>query len=126
MSKARQKGTSFENHILETYLTSVWSTAERAALSGINDYGDFTNVDGWHIEARNRKTWALPAWIRGVYAKMKRKHGDINHNWMIVFKGDKRSDLAEDYAVVPMRVLTALLYEARYHLDYATYEGAAE
>ena len=102
MSKARQKGTTFENHVLNEYLLSVWSTAERAALSGINDYGDFTNVDDWHIEARNRKTWALPEWIRGVYKKMERKHGDRNQPWMIVFKADKRSDLHEDYAVLPM------------------------
>lgn len=113
MSKARQKGTTFENHIRDTYLREVWPEAERAALSGINDYGDFINVDGWHIEARNRKTWAIPEWIRGVYKKVMRKHGDLEHPWAIVFKADKRSDLYEDYAVVPAWVLFELIRRVR-------------
>lgn len=113
MSAARQKGTSFEVHIRDTYLREVWPEAERAALSGINDYGDFINVDGWHIEARNRKTWAIPDWIRGVYKKIDRKHGRLDVPWAIVFKADKRSDLNEDYCVVPARVLFELIRRVR-------------
>lgn len=120
MSKARQKGTSFEVYLLDL-LRDVWPDIERAALKGINDYGDFINIDGWHIEARNRKTWALPAWIRGVYAKIERKHGKHSHKthpWAIIFKGDKRTDLFEDYAVVPLWVLVELLYALkRDHID---------
>ena len=114
MSKARQKGTGFENHLLNEYLVSVWPEAQRAALSGINDYGDFINVDGWHIEARNRNTWAIGEWIRGVYKKMRRKHGSISHPWIIAFKGDKRGELAEDYAVLPMWLLTFLLLDMKH------------
>jgi hypothetical protein len=97
-------------------LVDVWPDIERAALSGINDYGDFTNVDGWHIEARNRATWALPDWIRGVYKKLRRKHGNTDQNWMIVFKSDKRGELHEDYAVLPLRLAADLLYVYRYHV----------
>ena len=117
MSKARAKGTSFENHV-QTVLVDVWPDIERAALSGINDYGDFTNVDGWLIEARNRKTWALPEWIRGVYKKIARKHlGAPNRAWMIVFKSDKRTDLYDDYAVLPLATVADLLYVYRYHVQ---------
>jgi hypothetical protein len=108
MSKARQKGTSFENHIL-TELSAVWPDVERAALKGVNDYGDFINVDGWHIEARNRKTWALPEWIRGVYKKVERKHQHHFKPWMIVFKADKRSVLDENYAVVPLWLVLEMM-----------------
>ena len=45
---------------------------------------------------------------------------------MIVFKGDKRSDLHEDYALLPMWLVRDLLYEARYHLSYATDGTTAE
>lgn len=109
MSKARQKGTAFEVHILNDHLREAWPEAERAALSGINDYGDFINVDGWHIEARNRATWALPEWIRGVYKKIERKHIHHYKPWMIVFKADKRSVLDEDYATMPLWLAMELI-----------------
>ncbi len=100
MSKARAKGTEFENHIMYGYLQEIWPEVERAPLKGINDFGDFVNVAGWLIEARNRKTWALPAWIRGVYSKLEREGRNRYGKWMLVFKADKRTDLNGDYVLM--------------------------
>ncbi len=96
----RAKGTDFEVHVDEVYLKEIWPDVERAPLKGINDFGDFVNVDGWLIEARNRKTWALPAWIRGVYSKLEREGRSNIHRWMLVFKADKRGPLNDDYVLM--------------------------
>ena len=96
----RQKGTGYENHTRDKYLEEIWPQAERAPLKGINDFGDFINVDGWLIEARNRKTWALPAWIRGVYKKLERIDRNKQDKWMLIFKADKRGDLSDDYVLM--------------------------
>ena len=100
MSKARQKGTTYENHIRDGYLKEIWPEVERAPLKGITDFGDFVNVAGWLIEARNRKTWALPAWIRGVYGKLDNYGRNKSHRWLLVFKADKRTDLDDDYVLM--------------------------
>ena len=97
---ARQKGTGHEVHIKDGYLVEIWPDVERAPLKGTNDFGDFINVDGWLIEARNRKTWALPSWIRGVYKKLDRKGRNRKYRWMLVFKADKRTDLDDDYVLM--------------------------
>lgn len=99
MSKARQKGTSFENHVLEEYLRPIWPDADRSPLRGVKDAGDFLNINGWIIEAKNRKAWRLPEWIRQVYRQ--KQNVDPLAPWAIVFKGDKRTDLNEDYVVMP-------------------------
>ena len=100
MIKARQKGTQYENHIRDTYLYDIWPDVSRAPLRGTNDWGDFINVSGWVIEARNRARWDIPGWIRGIYTRLK-KGKKLRNPWCIVFKADKRSDLKEDYVVAP-------------------------
>lgn len=114
MSKQRQKGTGFENHIRDEYLAGIWPDVERSPLKGKADYGDFINVEGIMIEARNRKTWAIPAWIRQAYDRIQLKHGPNAHKtkehpWIIVYKGDKRGVLTEDYATVPAWYLFELI-----------------
>jgi hypothetical protein len=105
----KQKGTDFENHVLAEYVIPVFPDAERRAPQGTADYGDYTNVRGWLLEARNRKTWALPDWIRGVYAKMMRLHDNRAAPWAIFFKADKRGPLFEDYVVIPARIWSNLM-----------------
>lgn len=115
MSKARAKGTDFENHVLEKYLKEVFPDVERAPLKGINDYGDFVNVGNWLIEARNRKTWALPAWIRGIYRKLERVDGNRTWRWMLIFKADKRGDLSDDYVLMSATQAFHLIRETHEH-----------
>lgn len=116
MSAARQKGTSYENHIRDTYLTTIWPDVSRAPLKGNADWGDFINVSGWMIEARNRNRWDIPNWIRNVYARMV-KGNKITKPWVIVFKGDKRSDLKEDYVVAPAWLFFALVRDSKLYKE---------
>ena len=109
MSKARAKGTSFENTVL-SYLRDIWPDVERAPLKGNYDYGDFINVDRWMIEARNRKTWSLKEWIRQAYKRVQLRHGDKHKGaWVIVFKDDMRGELDEPYAVLSLGMLIELM-----------------
>ncbi len=96
----RAKGTGYEVGIKEEFLEGIWPEVERAPLKGVNDFGDFVNVAGWLIEARNRKTWALPAWIRSVYSKLDREGRNRKFRWMLVFKADKRGELNDDYVLM--------------------------
>jgi hypothetical protein len=110
-------GTKYENHVRDKILVGIWPEAERRRLQGINDYGDFLNVGGWLIEAKGytRTGWALPLWIRHVYRKLKNKHDHTDKPWAIIFKGDKRGELKEDYVVIPARIWLQLMKD---HRDY--------
>lgn len=99
MSRARAKGTGFENHVSDTYLDKVWPLVHRAPQRGVKDYGDFENVHGMLIEAKKRDKWDLPAWIRGVLGKLKTPTSP----WIIVFATDKRSIISMDLVVMPAK-----------------------
>lgn len=106
MSKQRQKGTQYENHVRDHYLRPIWPTADRAPLRGTADAGDFDGTP-YVVEAKKRNRWALPEWIRTTRAKAER----VEKDWMIVFAADKRTDMSEDLVVLPARVLFELLEE---------------
>lgn len=88
MSKQRQKGTEYENFLLTTYLLRVWPQVERRAQQGMRDFGDFTNVGGWLIEAKKHERWDLPNWIRKIQWKIER--GGAPTPWALLFVNDKR------------------------------------
>lgn len=95
MSKQRQKGTQYENHVRDHYLRHIWPTADRAPLRGTADAGDFDGTP-YVVEAKKRNRWALPEWIRTTRAKADR----VDRPWAIVFAGDKRlKDLDRDFVV---------------------------
>lgn len=66
MSKARQKGTSFES-LLVSYLTEIGYDAERQVLHGTKDVGDIRvripASGGFNIEAKNCQTMTLGSWV---------------------------------------------------------------
>lgn len=111
MSKARRKGTDYENWLRDKYLRLVWPNAERAPLRGVNDRGDFDHVGGFVIEAKKRNKWDLPAWMRSTQKKV--PPGAHPDGWMIWFAGDKRKgELTQDYVVMPATLATRLLIES--------------
>lgn len=107
MSKQRQKGTQYENRIRDHYLRQIWPTADRAPLRGTADAGDFDGTP-WVVEAKKRNRWDLPAWIRTTRAKADR----VGKPWMIVFAGDKRTDMNQDLVVLTAESFFELLEEA--------------
>lgn len=111
----RQKGTSWEKKLIEKYLWRIWPTVKRAPNMGINDYGDFINVDGWLIEAKNHKNWRLPEWIKIIYTKIERQGRTIGEApWVLAFKGDlRRKWMKEDLVVTPGWLFWELVRVAR-------------
>jgi hypothetical protein len=81
MSKQRAKGTAWETELLGE-LRTVWPDAERAALKGINDNGDFINVEGLQIEAKKTDVPHFLQWAKTAQAKVGR--------WRVVWSGDRR------------------------------------
>jgi len=93
MSKARAKGTQYENRVRDRYLRPIWPSADRAPLRGTADVGDFDGTP-LVVEAKKRDAWRLGDWIRTT----QRKAVLEGRPWCIVFAGDKRlKDLQEDY-----------------------------
>lgn len=98
MSKQRQKGTEYENFLLTTYLRRVWPKADRSPQRGVKDFGDFSNVGGWLVEAKKHERWDLPNWIRKIQWKIERD-GQPSP-WVLLFANDKRKGFP-DLAVMP-------------------------
>ena len=108
MSKARRKGTDYENHLRDKYLRRIYPNAERAPLRGTNDRGDFDHVGEFVVEAKKRNKWDLPAWMRTTQKKVPAEWHP--KSWMIWFAGDKRKgELTDDYVVMPAELATSLL-----------------
>lgn len=64
MSKSKQKGTSFETSLLPC-LREYYPGAERRALSGKNDKGDFILPGAsYALEAKNHRQFNLSAWLK--------------------------------------------------------------
>lgn len=69
MSRSRQRGTSFETSLLPA-LRTVWPHAERRALQGAKDKGDFLLPSGlFAIEAKNCSQPKIPEWLREAKAE---------------------------------------------------------
>ena len=97
MSKARAKGTGFENHVRDTYLRPIWPMADRAPLRGVLDAGDFDGLP-FILEAKKRNAWRIGDWIRTTAGKAARD--DVP--WVVIFAGDKRTaGLDDDYVIMP-------------------------
>lgn len=83
MSKARAKGSGWEVALLGP-LRFIWPRAERAPLKGINDYGDFLNVDGLLLEAKKTDVPHFLQWAKTANAKTG------GSGWRIIWSGDQR------------------------------------
>lgn len=90
------KGGEFETEMQEL-LREVFPRAQRISnLRGPRDYGDFINVDGWLVEAKKWNKWAIPAWIRVIYKKLR----SPSSPWMLLFAADRRN-LPGTFALMP-------------------------
>ncbi len=99
---SRDKGTRNENRIRDTWLKPIWPDAERQALKGINDYGDFINVP-WLIEAKWRKKLGGEIFKWAETARVKANWNEGHHGlpkdslpWAVVFTQDKRTEMGLD------------------------------
>lgn len=104
MGKSTAKGTRYENHVREMWLSRVWPNAKRAAKEGIHDKGDFVGVNGWMVEAKWRKTtkgWRIASWMRTL--KRKQQTYDPTAPIVLFVGSDKRAHegFPFDLVVIP-------------------------
>lgn len=111
MSKQRQKGTSFETLIVEFLRANGFPYAERRALHGTADKGDITGTGPLVWECKNHKTLALSEWLRET--EVERRNADADHGVLVVKRRGVGS-AADQYAVLPLAQLVALLKAAGY------------
>jgi len=82
MSKARAKGTKFENEVLAG-LRTIWPGADRAKAG--NPSNDFHGLP-FPVEAKHRKRWEIPKWVRCL-----RSASGGGGEWaLVVASGDRR------------------------------------
>lgn len=111
MSKQKQKGTSFETLIVEFLRNNGWPEAERRALAGVNDKGDIAGVPRVAWECKNHKTLSLSAWLIETETERVNAGADVG---VLVVKRKGYGQAAEQYAVLSLASLVALLRAAGY------------
>jgi hypothetical protein len=97
-NRPRQKGTGWEVELLGR-LRRYWPAAERAALAGSLDRGDFTGVPIL-VEAKNTGAPHFLDWARTCAQKRDR--------WLVAWHGDRRS-ISCELAVMPLDLALAAL-----------------
>ncbi len=108
MSQQRQKGTGFETEQLP-WIRRIWPDAGRAGTTlGGADYGDFTNIGPYLIEAKKHNSWRVSEWIRTI---LKKKGG--HYDWMLVMAMDRRK-LPGTYVLMPVELAEDLLEQSCY------------
>lgn len=111
MSKAKQKGTSFETQIVEYLRECGWTHAERRALTGTHDKGDITGTGSLVWECKNHKALSFSAWLEE--AEVERDNAKADYG-IVVAKRRGKGQAGEQYAVLKLSELTKLLREAGY------------
>jgi hypothetical protein len=97
----RKKGTRFETVLLK-WLRAIWPTAVRAGTTlGLNDKGDYLNLNGWLVEAKHHKVPHVMPWVRVLREKA---HG---MPWLLAVRTDARTE--KDIAVMDLQVALGLI-----------------
>lgn len=69
MSKAKAKGTAYENMVVDYLRDTYWPFAERRALAGRNDMGDITGTPNLVWEVKSGSRLAIPEWLAETEAE---------------------------------------------------------
>ena len=109
MSKARQKGTSWETQIVRYLNENGYPGADRSPLRGNKDRGDVAGIPGVCIEAKNCKTLTPSVWLDELAVEM--TNGDAETG-VVIAKRRGTTDVGKSYALMPVSVWLALLKEA--------------
>jgi hypothetical protein len=113
VNKAKAKGTSGENGIVQALNEAGWIHAERRTQGGTQDRGDI-NIGGFPvmIESKNCKTITIPAWLREVEVEKANANAEVGVAWFKI----RGKGHAKDWAVVMTgQEFMDLLRRAGYH-----------
>jgi len=111
MSKSKAKGTAAETAVANYLKDQGWATAERRALSGINDKGDIAGILQLCVEVKAQKQYSIPAWLKELAtekANAKAEHGVL----IIKPVGVGSSNVKGWWAVMTFEELVELLRKA--------------
>lgn len=111
MSKAKQKGTSFESLVVDYLRGQGWIHVERRALTGTADKGDITGTGPLVWECKNHKTLAFSEWLEE--AEVERGNADADFG-IVVAKRRGRGQAKDQYAVLTLENMVKLLRMAGY------------
>lgn len=109
MSRSKAKGTSFESSVLPA-IKGKRPEAERRALQGANDKGDF-NIPGekrFILEAKNHKEMKLAEWLREAEAEA--QNAGVPHG-VVVHKRRGKTDPREQYVTLKLGSFLDLVYD---------------
>ena len=109
MSKQRAKGTAAETAVVKYLRDCGFIHAERRALHGTADKGDITGCGPVVFEVKNHKQLDLAGWIKELEIEMGNANVDTG---AVIAKKRGTTDPGEWYAIMPTRILVALLIEA--------------
>ena len=106
MSKSKQKGTSFETSLLPA-LRTVYPGAERRALTGNKDKGDFILPGAdFALEAKNQKALDLSGWIREAETEAENLGVPFG---VVVHKRRGKTDPMEQYVTMTVGTFLAMM-----------------
>ncbi len=99
MSKSRAKGTSFESSLLPA-LRTLWPRAERRALQGSKDKGDFSGTP-WVLEAKNCRRLELAGWMKEAEQECRNAGGAP---YAVIHKKRGSTDPMDQYVTLPLSI----------------------
>jgi hypothetical protein len=100
VSKSKAKGTSFETSLLPL-LRQYFPGAERRALSGNKDKGDFILPGAtFALEAKNVQSMSLGVWV--AEAEVEAENLGVSYG-VVVHKRRGKTDPGEQFVTMPLR-----------------------
>ena len=117
MSKAKQKGTTYETQV-RTYLNNnEFPNAERQVLHGNKDTGDIKGITSPNgkiiLQCKNHQTMQLSTWLNDTQEQA--QHANAQGILIHKRKGYGENKFGQQYATMTLDTLLKLLKEAGYH-----------
>jgi hypothetical protein len=114
MSASKAKGTRWETAIVEYLRANGVPHAERRALNGSQDRGDVAGIPRVVVEAKNRRSMTLAAWVDEAEKERATDGADIGVVWHHrVGKGSPADGYVTMSGATFMRLLVSGGYIAR-------------
>ncbi len=113
MSASKEKGTRAETAVVRWLRENGFAGAERRALQGVADKGDVAGIPGIVVEVKDRRSYAIPAWLRETETET--AAADADHGVLVVKpNGVGETRVGEWWAILPLYDLARLLRQAGY------------
>lgn len=104
MNRSKQKGTAWETAVVR-YLQAGGFDVYRKALSGNQDQGDIGGLEGWTLEAKDRKQISLAQFV--TEAETEAAHAGTP--WYAAIVKRRQKNVADGYVVMPLKVFVGFL-----------------